>query len=218
MTIRVLLVDDQALVRAGFRMILDSVAGIEVVGEAGDGSEAVAAAIHLAPDVVLMDIRMPILDGIAATERIRALDQPPRVLVVTTYDLDEFVFRALRAGASGFVLKDTPPEMLVEAVGIVAAGEALCSPSVTRRLIEEFARRPGPAIAPGLGLLTPREREVLTAIGGGLNNHEIAAGLYLGEATVKTYINRLFAKLGLRDRAQAVVYAYESGLVGVGAS
>jgi len=218
MTIRVLLVDDQALVRAGFRMILESVAGIEVVGEAGDGSEAVAAATRLAPDVVLMDIRMPILDGIAATERIRALDHPPRVLVVTTYDLDELVFRALRAGASGFILKDTPPEMLVEAVGIVAAGEALCSPSVTRRLIEEFARRPGPAIAPELGLLTPREREVLTAIGRGLNNHEIAAGLYLGEATVKTYVNRLFAKLGLRDRAQAVVYAYECGLVGVGAS
>ncbi|GAC1596112.1 MAG: response regulator transcription factor [Acidimicrobiales bacterium] len=215
MTIRVLIVDDQALVRAGFRMMLDAAPGIEVVGEAADGTAAVRETARMTPDVVLMDIRMPAMDGITATEHIRAQDNPSRVLIVTTYDLDEFVFRALRAGASGFILKDTQPEELVEAVRIVASGDGLCSPSVTRRLIEEFGRRPGPSTSPELGFLTPRELDVLKGIGQGLNNREIASHLFLGEATIKTYVNRIFAKLGLRDRAQAVVFAYEAGVVDV---
>ena len=216
MTVRVLIVDDQALVRAGFRLILESATGMEVVGEAADGAAAVAASVRTAPDVVLMDIRMPVLDGIAATQQIRTQANAPRVLIVTTYDLDEFVFEALRAGASGFILKDTPPEQLVEAIGIVASGDGLCSPSVTRRLIEEFARRPDRAIPRDLGFLTPRELDVLRGIGRGLNNREIASQLFLGEATVKTYVNRIFAKLALRDRAQAVVYAFEAGVVDAG--
>ena len=216
MTVRVLVVDDQALVRAGFRLMLESAPGLEVVGEAADGAAAIAAARETHPDVVLMDIRMPVMDGIAATEHIRAQTDAPRVLVVTTYDLDEFVFKALRAGASGFILKDTPPEQLVEAVRIVAAGDGLCSPSVTRRLIEEFAHRPDRTPPRSLDFLTPRELDVLREIGQGLNNREVASKLFLGEATVKTHVNRIFAKLGLRDRAQAVVFAFEAGVVGAG--
>jgi DNA-binding NarL/FixJ family response regulator len=208
-------VDDQALVRTGFRMILEQEPGLEVVGEAANGAEAVAEAARTQPDVVLMDVRMPTMDGIEATARIAASGGGPRVLILTTFDLDEYVFRGLRAGAGGFLLKDVSPEDLVRAVRIVAEGESLLSPSVTRRLIEEFVRSPdvGAAPPPELETLTGREREVLTLIGRGRSNQEIAQELYLSMATVKTHVNRLFAKVGLRDRAQAVVLAYESGLV-----
>jgi DNA-binding NarL/FixJ family response regulator len=211
-SIRVLVVDDQALVRAGFRMILEAQADIEVVGEAGDGLQAAQVAGRLAPDVVLMDIRMPRLDGIEATRR---LSGTTRVVILTTYDLDEYVFDALEAGASGFLPKHAPPEDLVQAVRVVAGGEALLAPSVTRRLIEEFARRPVPAAhAPAeLRSLTEREREVLALVARGLANAEIAARLHVGEATVKTHVAHLLDKLGLRDRVQAVILAYEVGLV-----
>jgi DNA-binding NarL/FixJ family response regulator len=211
-SIRVLVVDDQALVRAGFRMILEAQADIEVVGEAGDGLQAAEVAGRLAPDVVLMDIRMPRLDGIEATRRLAGAT---RVVILTTYDLDEYVFDALEAGASGFLPKHAPPEDLVQAVRVVAGGEALLAPSVTRRLIEEFARRPVPAAhAPAeLGSLTEREREVLALVARGLTNAEIAARLHVGEATVKTHVAHLLDKLGLRDRVQAVILAYEVGLV-----
>jgi DNA-binding NarL/FixJ family response regulator len=215
--IGVLVVDDQGMVRAGFRMILEAQPDIEVVGEAADGLDAVAAARRLRPDVVLMDIRMPRLDGLEATRRLAGpgVADPVRVLMLTTFDLDEYVFEALRAGASGFLLKDLPREDLVAAVRVVAAGDALLAPQVTRRLIEEFARRPAPgAPAPGtLDALTARERETLGLLARGLTNAEMAAALYVSEHTVKTHVGNVLAKLGLRDRIHAVILAYEIGLV-----
>jgi DNA-binding NarL/FixJ family response regulator len=217
MPVRVLLVDDQALVRAGFRMILDAEADIDIVGEASDGLEAIDAVRRERPDVVLMDIRMPELDGLEATRRILAHGASadgPRVLMLTTFDLDEYVYEALRAGASGFLLKDTPPEQLVAGIHIVASGEALLSPQITTRVIEEFVRRPGPsAPVKGIDELTARELEVLKLIAKGLSNAEIARELYVSETTVKTHVARVLMKLDLRDRVQAVVLAYESGLV-----
>jgi DNA-binding NarL/FixJ family response regulator len=211
--IRVLIADDQALMRTGFRMILDAQEDIEVVGEAIDGADAIRRFEALSPDVVVMDVRMPTMDGIEATRRLSALDRPARVLILTTFDLDDYVYEALRAGASGFLLKDRPPEELVAAVRVIAAGEALLAPSVTRRLIEEFARR-APAVKPTeLDQLTEREREVLVLMARGLSNAEIARTLFVAETTVKTHVGRVLHKLGLRDRAQAVVLAYESGLV-----
>ena len=214
MTIQVLIADDQRLVRAGFRLILERQAQIEVVGEASTGLEAVELAHTLEPDLILMDIRMPDLDGIEATRRILAEAQHlVRVLILTTFDLDEYVYTALRAGASGFLLKDTPPEQLAAAVLTVNAGESLLSPSVTQRLIEAFtADRPTVADA-AIAELTPREIDVLRLIARGLSNAEIAAQLFLAETTVKTHVAHLLAKLGLRDRVQAVVLAYDSGIV-----
>ena len=218
MTIRVLIADDQALMHGGFRMILDAKEDIEVVGEGIDGRDAVRQYEALKPDVVVMDVRMPSMDGIEATRLLTAAEPPARVLILTTFDLDEYVYEALRAGASGFLLKDRPPEELVAAVRVVAAGEALLAPSVTRRLIEEFANRPDPVPAPAaLNDLTEREREVLVCMGPGMSNSEIASHLYVAETTVKTHVGRVLQKLGLRDRAQAVVVAYESGLVQPGA-
>ncbi len=219
MTIRVALIDDQAMVRAGFRMILESEPDIAVVGEAADGRDAVGLVARSRPHVVLMDVRMPHVDGVEATRRIQAVDDPPRVLILTTFDLDDYVDAALRAGASGFLLKDAPAEQLIDAVRVIARGDALLDPSVTRRVIEEFARRPtvDAAATPGMRDLTEREREVLQLIARGLSNAEIAERLYLGEATVKTHVGRVLTKLGLRDRVQAVVVAYESGLVTPGA-
>jgi DNA-binding NarL/FixJ family response regulator len=214
MTIRVLVADDQALVRAGFRRLLELEDGIEVVAEAADGTEAVELAALHRLDVVLMDIRMPHLDGIAATRRLLADGSGARVLILTTFDLDEYVFEALRAGASGFILKDSPPEQLIAAVRVVAEGDALLAPTVTRRLIEEFARRPSPrARQPQLDDLTARELEVLRLVARGLTNAEIARTLVLGESTVKTHVGNLLTKLDLRDRIQAVVLAYECGLI-----
>lgn len=221
MALRVLIADDQALLRAGFRLILSSESDLEVVGEAADGEQAVDAARRLRPDLTLMDIRMPKLDGLEATRRITSgVPPPPRVIILTTYDLDEYVYEALEAGASGFLLKDAPPEELINAIRVVAAGDALLSPSVTRRLIEEFARRPSrhPPDDPQIRGLTDREREILRLVAGGLSNQEIAAQLFLAESTVKTHITRIFSKLGVRDRVQAVVVAYEVGLVKAGAS
>jgi DNA-binding NarL/FixJ family response regulator len=215
--ISVLVADDQALMRTGFRMILDAQPGIEVVGEAIDGADAVRLFERLRPDVVVMDVRMPTMDGIEATRRLTALDPPARVLILTTFDLDEYVYDALRAGASGFLLKDRPPEELVAAVRVVAAGEALLAPSVTRRLIEEFATRTPSRPRADLAELTEREREVLVLIARGLSNDEIARALFVAETTVKTHVGRVLRKLGLRDRVQAVVLAYESGLVQPGA-
>jgi DNA-binding NarL/FixJ family response regulator len=219
--IRVMIVDDQAMVRAGFRMILEAESDLAVVAEACDGLDALDTVGRAAPHVILMDVRMPRLDGIGATERILAAAgaEPPRVLVLTTFDLDDYVYAALRAGASGFLLKDAPAEQLVDAVRVVARGDALLAPSVTRRLIEDIARRPrldGTA-AHGIDELTERELDVLKLIAKGYSNAEVAAELYLGEATVKTHVGRLLTKLGLRDRVQAVVLAYESGLVTPGA-
>jgi DNA-binding NarL/FixJ family response regulator len=216
-TIRVMVVDDQAMVREGFSALLDAQQGIEVVAQAADGREAVRVATRLTPDVVLMDIRMPVLNGIEATRQITSMAYEPRpkVLVLTTFDLDDYVYEALRAGASGFLLKDAKGSELVQAVRVVADGDGLLAPSVTRRLIAEFARRPAASSArpPALSELTPRETEVLQLIAGGLSNAEIAADLVLSEQTVKTHVGRVLSKLGLRDRAQAVVLAYESGLV-----
>jgi DNA-binding NarL/FixJ family response regulator len=213
-TTRVLIADDQALMRGGFRLILDAQDDLEVVGEAIDGRDAVEQYRRLRPDVVVMDVRMPAMDGIEATRRLTADDPPARVLILTTFDLDEYVFQALRAGASGFLLKDRPPEELVAAVRVVASGEALLAPSITRRLIEEFARRPETAAQPPqLDDLTDREREVLVLMAHGLSNAEIAGRLFVAETTVKTHVGRVLQKLSLRDRAQAVVLAYESGLV-----
>lgn len=227
MTTRVLLADDQTLVRAGFRALLDSEEGIEVVGEAEDGEQAVALAVATRPDVVLMDIRMPRLDGLEATRRIVADPAlaDTRVLVLTTFELDEYVFGALRAGASGFLLKDVDAVALIEAVRLTADGQALLAPTVVRRLIEEFVATPVATPTPAvvaeaddsaLSDLTPREREVLTLVGRGLTNQEIAEQLVLSPLTAKTHVSRLFLKLGARDRAQLVVTAYETGLVGPG--
>jgi DNA-binding NarL/FixJ family response regulator len=214
MSIRVLIADDQSLVRAGFRLVLSNHEDIEVVGEAANGNQAIDGAARLDPHVVLMDIRMPELDGISATRAITARG-PARVLVLTTYDLDEYVYDALQAGASGFLLKDTPPAQLVEGIRAVASGEALLAPTVTRRLIEEFTRvGPVPRARPSeLDELTAREAEVLGLLARGMSNAEIAAALVLGETTVKTHVTHVLSKLGLRDRVQAVVLAYESGLV-----
>jgi DNA-binding NarL/FixJ family response regulator len=211
----VVVADDQALVRGGLRLILDAQDDLEVVGEAEDGREAVARVAELRPDVVLMDVRMPVMDGIAATRSIVAGGDPTRVLVLTTFDSDEIVYDAMKAGASGFLLKSAPPAQLIDGVRTVASGDALLAPRITRRLVEEFVRgpRPGDAVPPGLDELTDREREVLELIARGLSNGEIAARFVVSAATVKTHVNRVFAKLGLRDRVQAVVLAYESGLV-----
>ena len=217
--IRIMLVDDQAMVRAGFRMILESEDDFAVVGEAADGIEATEMVGRCRPDVILMDIRMPRMDGVEATARILADHPPdgsnPRILVLTTFDLDDYVYAVLRSGASGFLLKDAPAEQLIEAVRVVHRGDALLSPSVTRRLIEEVTRRPDPSLAlvPGLDDLTERELEVLKLVARGLSNSEVAERLYLGEATIKTHLGRVLSKLNLRDRVQAVVLAYESGLV-----
>jgi DNA-binding NarL/FixJ family response regulator len=215
--IRVLVADDQALVRGSFRLLVDTAPGLEVIGEAATGAEAVEIATRDKPDVLLMDIRMPVMDGIQAT---RQITQSPdtasvRVLILTTFDLDEYVFAALRAGASGFLLKDTPPADLLTAIQVIAAGEALLAPAITRRLIAEFARRPEPGQRPATTLegVTEREREVLTLIGRGLSNAEITQTLHITMATAKTHISRLLAKLGARDRAQLVIAAYETGLI-----
>jgi DNA-binding NarL/FixJ family response regulator len=213
MTVRVLLADDQDLVRAGFRMILETQADVEVVGEAGDGVEAVAATRRLQPDVVLMDIRMPNLDGLQATKQIAVTRAGSRVVILTTFDLDEYVYQALTAGASGFLLKNAPPEQLISAVRVVAAGDALLAPSITRRVIEQFAQLPPPGGTDALVGLTDRERQVLQLLARGLSNAEIAAELFVSDATVKSHVAHLLAKLQLRDRVQAVVLAYESGLV-----
>jgi len=214
--IRVLVVDDQELVRAGFCVILEGADGITVAGEAGDGAAAVAQAAALRPDVVLMDVRMPGMDGLEATRLVTALPvTPPKVVMLTTFDLDDYVYEALRAGASGFLLKDSPRADLISAVRAAAAGDALLAPSVTRRLIEAFARRP-PEAAPSparLAALTARERDVLLLIARGRSNAEIAVALFVTEATVKTHVSNLLAKLGLRDRVQAVILAYETGIV-----
>jgi DNA-binding NarL/FixJ family response regulator len=211
--LRVAIVDDQALVRAGFRLILETEEGIEVVAEAGDGEEAVGPVRRHRPDVVLMDVRMPGMDGLEATRRLLSGDAGCRVIMLTTFDLDEYVHAALQAGASGFLLKDVSPEQLVASVRMVAGGDALLAPSITRRLIERFARRDGAAAPRELQSLTDREREVLILVARGLTNAELASQLHASEAPVKTHVARIFYKLNLRDRVQAVVLAYESGLV-----
>jgi DNA-binding NarL/FixJ family response regulator len=215
--ISVLIADDQALVRAGFRSILESQAGIRVVGEAADGPDAVDLARRRTPDVVLMDIQMPDFDGLEATRRILAEHDSIAVLILTTFDLNEYVYDALRAGASGFLLKDVMPEDLIAAVRVVAAGDGLIAPTITKRLIAQFARMAPRSTPPrGLDELTPRELEVLTLVARGLSNREIAGELVLSEATVKTHVKRVLSKLGARDRVQAVVLAYEAGLVAPG--
>jgi len=223
MSVRVLLVDDQALIRAGFRMILEAEEDIEVVGECADGTQAIDSVARLRPDVVLMDIRMPEMDGLEATRRISAADGDTKVLVLTTFDLDEYVFGALHAGASGFLLKDTLPDDLLAAVRVVADGEALLAPSVTRRLIEQFTAAPDPtgagrAPTPGIDTLTDREVEVLRAVALGLSNAEIADALFMAHATAKTHVSRLLTKLDCRDRAQLVMVAYEAGIAVPGAT
>jgi DNA-binding NarL/FixJ family response regulator len=213
MSIRVLVADDQSMVRAGFRMLLSGEADVEVVAEASNGLEAVAKAARFRPTVVLMDIRMPELDGLEATRRILAADDAPRVLILTTFDLDEYIFEGLRAGASGFVLKDDPPEQLIAAIRTVAAGDALLSPAVTRRVIKQFTRTPRPEPPLGLGELTARERDILRLVVEGLSNGEIADRLVIGETTVKTHVTHILQKLQLRDRVQAVVLAYQTGFL-----
>ncbi len=212
MTIRALLADDQSMVRAGLRMLLSGEPDIEVVAEAGNGLEAVTQAARVSPDVVLMDIRMPELDGLEATRRILAADQSARVLILTTFNLDEYVYEALRAGASGFVLKDDPPEQLIQAVRTIAAGEALLSPSVTRNVIRHFTRLHVQPPPPAVGTLTSRELNVLELIARGLSNAEIGRALFISETTVKTHVTRVLQKLEVRDRAQAIVLAYQSHL------
>jgi DNA-binding NarL/FixJ family response regulator len=213
--IRVALADDQALVRTGFRLILQAEEGMEVVGEADDGGAAVRLVDEVSPDVILMDVRMPVLDGIEATRRVVGRT---RVLVLTTFDLDEVVFEAIRAGASGFLLKTSPADELVRAVRVVAAGDSLLSPSITRRLVEEFALRPATSAPTGLDELTPRELDVLRLLARGLSNAEIAAALFVEQSTVKSHVAAILSKLGLRDRVQAVVAAYECGLVVAGSA
>ncbi|KKJ94219.1 response regulator transcription factor [Micromonospora sp. HK10] len=217
MTVRVVIVDDQALVRAGFRMVLDSQPDLEVVGEAIDGADALRVLDRVAADVVVMDLRMPTMDGVEATRRIvgRPADRRPRVLVLTTFDTEADAFAALRVGASGFLLKNVPPEELLAAIRVVAEGDSVVAPSITRRLLDRFAGQLGPGSAedPRLAQLTEREREVLLLVAQGLSNAEIAARVHVAEATVKTHVGRILAKLQLRDRVQAVVLAYESGLV-----
>ena len=212
MTIRVLVADDQSMVRAGFRMLLSGQEDIEVVAEASNGLEAVEKAARFDPDVVLMDIRMPELDGLEATRRILAADGTTRILVLTTFDLDEYVYEALRAGASGFVLKDDPPEQLLAAIRTVAAGDALLSPTVTKRVIEQFTRIPRPTPPKELDELSARERDVLRLVARGLSNAEIGQELFISETTVKTHVTHVLHKLNLRDRVQAVVLAHQSGL------
>jgi DNA-binding NarL/FixJ family response regulator len=214
MSIRVLVADDQSMVRAGFRMLLADEDDIEVVAEASDGREAVDKAQRFHPTVVLMDIRMPELDGLEATRRILAADPAARILILTTFDLDEYIYEALRAGASGFVLKDDPPEQLIAAIHTVAAGDALLSPSITRRVIHQFTHIPRTAPPRELDELTARERDILGLIAQGLSNAEIGARLYISETTVKTHVTHILQKLNLRDRVQAVVLAYQSGLAG----
>jgi DNA-binding NarL/FixJ family response regulator len=213
MTIRVLVADDQSMVRAGFRMLLGGEDDIEVVAEAGTGLEAVTKAERFDPTVVLMDIRMPDLDGLEATRRILAANPAARILILTTFDLDEYIYEGLRAGASGFVLKDDPPEQLIAAIRTVAAGDALLSPTVTTRVIKQFARAARPEPPKALDELTAREREILRLIAGGLSNGEIAAELYISDTRVKTHVTHILQKLGLRDRVQAVVLAYQSGVL-----
>jgi DNA-binding NarL/FixJ family response regulator len=212
-TIRVLVADDQSMVRAGFRMLLGGEDDIEVVAEAANGLEAIEKTERFEPTIVLMDIRMPELDGLEATRRILASDGSARVLILTTFDLDEYVYEALRAGASGFVLKDDPPEQLIAAIRTVAAGDALLSPTVTKRVIEQFSRIPRPTPSPELDELSERERDVFRLMARGLSNAEIGQELYISETTVKTHVTHILAKLGLRDRVQAVVLAYRAGLV-----
>jgi DNA-binding NarL/FixJ family response regulator len=212
MSVRVLVADDQSMVRAGFRMLLSEEPDIEVVAEASNGLEAVEKAARFRPTVVLMDIRMPELDGLEATRRILAADEAARILILTTFDLDEYVYEALRAGASGFVLKDDPPEQLLAAVRIVAGGEALLSPGITKRVIKQFTRIPRPTPPRQVDDLSERELDVLRLVARGLSNAEIARELYIGDATVKTHITHILQKLNLRDRVQAVVLAYETGL------
>jgi DNA-binding NarL/FixJ family response regulator len=217
-TVKVLVVDDQEIVRAGFSALLDGQPDLEVAGQAANGAEAVELAGQLVPDVILMDVRMPVLDGLAATRQILAgvaPGEPPRIIMLTTFDLDEYVYDALRAGASGFLLKHSSPDELTAAVRIVAAGDALLAPSITRRLVEDFARVQ-PVLPATAGSLTPRETDVLRLIARGQSNREIAATLVLAEQTVKTHVSRILTKLDLRDRAQAVVYAYEAGVVAPG--
>ncbi|GAB3953486.1 response regulator transcription factor [Kribbella albertanoniae] len=211
-TIRVLIVDDQEMVRAGFGALLNAQPDIEVVGQAGDGAQAITAAAELRPDVILMDVRMPVMDGLAAAREILSVADAPRVIMLTTFDLDDYVYAALRAGASGFLLKHSTPDELAGAVRVVAAGDALLAPSVTRRLVEDFTRaQPASTIAPDQ--LTPRETDVLRLVARGLSNRQIAAELVVAEQTVKSHVSSILTKLDLRDRAQAVVYAYESGVV-----
>ncbi len=212
MTIRVLVADDQSMVRAGFRMLLSHEQDIEVVAEANNGLEAVEKAARFRPTVVLMDIRMPELDGLEATRRIIAADDAARILILTTFDLDEYVYEALRAGASGFVLKDDPPEQLIAAVRTVAAGDALLSPTITKRVIKQFTRSPRPTPPKEVEELTAREQEILRLIASGLSNAEIANELYISDTTVKTHVTHILQKLNLRDRVQAVVLAYQTGL------
>ena len=216
MSLGVLIADDQALMRAGFRMILEAEPDLEVVGEAANGEEAVAEAERLHPDVVLMDVRMPEMDGIEATRRLLDGDGNTKVVMLTTFDMDEYVYEALRAGASGFLVKDVPPEQLVAGIRSVAAGDSLLAPSVTRRLIQEFVRRPpdvSRSASPELARLTAREVEVLQMMARGMSNAEIATELFVSETTIKTHVAHVLAKIGVRDRVQAVVYAYESGVV-----
>ena len=214
MSIRILIADDQQLVRTGFRAILSAEPDLEVVGEAGDGHEAIDASARLSPDIVLMDIRMPKLDGLAATRRLTAGASKTRVIILTTFDLDEYVYEALRGGASGFLLKDAPAEQLVTAIRVVADGEALLAPSITRRLIAEFARHPPPDAKPAqIEALTTRELQVLKLVARGLSNGDIGMELFLSDATIKTHVRHILAKLGLHDRVQVVVLAYESGVV-----
>jgi DNA-binding NarL/FixJ family response regulator len=220
--IGVLIVDDQALVRTGFRMILEAERDLAVVGEAADGAEAVEQARRTKPDVILMDVRMPNVDGLEATRRLlEGRDDGPRVLILTTFDLDEYVYEALKAGASGFLLKDTPPEELVDAIHVVARGDALLAPTITRRVIEEFVRRPPESARPPsreLEELTPRELDILRYVARGLSNAEIAAEAFVSETTVKTHVAHILMKLHLRDRVQAVVFAYENGVVAPGSA
>lgn len=211
--IKVLLVDDDHLMRAGLTMIIEQTRDVVVVGEADDGRKSIAMARRERPDVVLMDVRMPVLDGIEATREITSLPDAPRVVILTTFELDEYVFNALQAGASGFLLKRTPPEQLIDGIRTVAAGDALLSPSVTRRLIAEFATRPERAVHPRLADLTDREREVLVEMARGLSNEELAETLFISENTVKTHVKKVLTKLGARDRVNAVVMAYQGGLM-----